>query len=160
MQTIPTQGVFMKHFISTQSLVAVAVAFVAFAAASSAHARSDVQFSIGVQVPGVFVQPAPLYVQPPSYYTPAPDSYRRHGDGRRHEAPHWQGRGPYGDRDRDGIANIHDQGGPRQQWRQARRYGPYGDLDRDGIRNQQDRDRDGDGVRNRYDRLPDNPYRN
>jgi len=46
----------MKHLISTKSLAAVAVALSAFAAASSAQARSDVQFSIGVQVPGVFVQ--------------------------------------------------------------------------------------------------------
>lgn len=153
------QEFFMKHLISTKSLAAVAFALGAFAAASSAHSRSDVHFSIGVQVPGVFVQPAPVYVQPLPYYTPAPDYDRRYGDGRRHDGQHWQRRGPYGDHDRDGIANIYDSGGPRNQWRQARLYGPYGDLDRDGIMNQQDRDRDGDGVRNRYDRLPDNPYR-
>jgi len=133
----------MKHLISTKSLAAVAVALGAFAVASSAHARDDVHFSIGVQVPGVYVQPAPVYVQPLPFYTPAPDYYRR-----------------YGDHDRDGIVNIYAPGGPRNQWRQARLYGPYGDLDRDGIVNQQDRDRDGDGVRNRYDRLPNNPYRN
>ncbi|MBA3058865.1 MAG: hypothetical protein KJ614_06175 [Gammaproteobacteria bacterium] len=149
----------MKHLISTKSLAAVALTLGAFAAASSAHARSDVYFSIGVQVPGVFVQPAPRYVQPWSFYPPAPDYYRRGGDGRRYDAQQWQGRGAYGDRDRDGIVNIYDRDGPRNQWRQARLYGPYGDLDRDGIRNQQDRDRDGDGVRNRYDRLPNNPYR-
>ena len=150
----------MKYLFSTPSLAAVAVAFAAFAAASSAHARSDVQFSIGVQVPGVYVHSGPVYGPPPTYYAPTSDYYRRHGDGRRQEASHWQGRGPYGDRDRDGIANIHDQGGSRHQWRQARLYGPYGDLDRDGIVNQRDRDRDGDGVRNRHDRLPNNPYRN
>ena len=149
----------MKHLISTPSLAAVAVAFVAFAAASSAHARSDVQFSIGVQVPGVYVHSGPAYGPPPTYYAPATDYYQRHGDGRRQGPAHWQDRGPYGDRDRDGIANIHDQGGPRHQWRQARPYGPYGDLDRDGVVNQRDRDRDGDGVRNRYDSLPNNPYR-
>ena len=151
----------MKHLISNPSLAAVAVALVAFVATSSAHARSDVQFSIGVQVPGVYVYSGPVYGPPPTYYAPAPDYYRRHGDGRRHGAAPWQDRGPYGDRDRDrdGIANIHDQGGPRHPWRQTRLYGPYGDLDRDGIVNQRDRDRDGDGVRNRYDRLPNNPYR-
>lgn len=132
----------MKPLISIQSLATVALALGAFAAASSAHARSDVHFSIGVQVPGYFVQPAPVYGQPRPYYAPAPNYYQR-----------------YRDRDRDGIANIYDRGGPRHQWRQARRYGPYGDLDRDGIINRRDRDRDGDGVRNRYDRLPNNPYR-
>ncbi|MDD2917786.1 hypothetical protein [Rhodoferax sp.] len=149
----------MKHLISTKSLAAVAVAVGAFAAASSAHAGSDVFFSIGVQVPGFYVQPAPVYVQPRQFYTPAPGYYQRHDNGRRYEGQQWQRRGPYGDRDRDGIANIHDSDNQRNQWRQARLQGPYGDLDRDGIRNQRDIDRDGDGVRNRYDRLPDNPYR-
>ncbi|WPC67883.1 hypothetical protein SBP18_05050 [Rhodoferax ferrireducens] len=152
----------MKHLIAIKSLAAVAVALGAFAVTSSAHARDDVHFSIGVQVPGVYVQPAPVYVQPLPFYTPAPDYYRRYGDGRRNDGQHWQRRGLYGDhdRDRDRIVNIYAPGGPRHQWRQARLYGPYGDLDRDGIVNQQDRDRDGDGVRNRYDRLPNNPYRN
>ena len=159
----------MKHLIS-RSLAAVVVTLGAFAAASSAHARSDVYFSIGVQEPRVFVQPPPLYVQPQPYYRVGPDydrryndqryNDRRYSDDRHHDGQHWQRRGPYGDRDHDGIANIYDPGGPRNQWRQARRYGPYGDLDRDGIMNQHDRDRDGDGVRNRYDRIPDNPYRN
>jgi hypothetical protein len=67
----------------------------------------------------------------------------------------WERRGPYGDRDRDGIANRYDNDDDRR----GRRFGPYGDLDRDGIRNRNDRDRDGDGVRNRRDRFPDNPRR-
>lgn len=156
----------MKHLISTQSLAAVALALGALTAASSAQARSDVYFSIGVQSPGYYVQPAPVYVQPaPVYvqpgpiYMPAPGYYGRQDDGRRHDRQNWQSRGPYGDHDRDGIANVYDMGGPRNQWRQSRLYGPYGDLDRDGIRNQWDRDTDGDGVRNRYDRLPVNPNR-
>ena len=163
----------MKHLISTKSLAAVALALGAIVAASSAHARSDVFFSIGVQVPGVYVQPMPVYVQPmpvyvqprqyyapaPHFYAPAPIYYQRHDNGRHYGAQQWQGRGPYGDRDRDGIANIHDSGNQRNQWRQARFQGPHGDMDRDGVRNQHDRDRDGDGVRNRYDRLPDNPNR-
>jgi hypothetical protein len=41
----------------------------------------------------------------------------------------------------------------------SRRFGPYGDLDRDGIANRHDRDIDGDGVRNRRDRFPYNPRR-
>ena len=165
----------MRHLISTQSLAAAAVALVAFAAASSAHARSDVQFSIGVQVPGAYVYSGPVYGPPPTYYVPAPtyyvpaapnyyvpapNYYRHHGEGRHHGTPHWQNRGPYGDRDRDGFANIYDQRGSRHHWRQPHPYGPYGDLDRDGVVNQRDRDRDGDGIRNRFDRLPNNPYRN
>lgn len=157
----------MTHLISTQSLAAIALTLGAFAAASSAQARTDVYFSVGVQVPGIYVQPAPVYVQPaPVYvqprqiYMPSPGHYGRHDHGRRHEGQQWQ-RGPYGDRDRDGIANVYDAGGPRNQWqwRQSHLYGPYGDLDRDGIRNRWDRDLDGDGVRNRYDRVPTNPNR-
>jgi hypothetical protein len=71
----------------------------------------------------------------------------------------WERRGPYGDRDRDGIANRDDPDSPRNQRRHARLYGPNGDLDRDGIANQDDRDRDGDGIRNRRDRYPDDPSR-
>jgi hypothetical protein len=156
----------MNHLTSTKSLAAVALALGALVAASSAQARSDVYFSIGVQSPGYYVEPAPVYVQPrPVYgqprvvYLPAPAYYGRHDFGRRHDGHQWQRGGPYGDRDRDGIANIHDSRGPRHQWLQSRLYGPYGDLDRDGIRNQWDRDLDGDGVRNRYDRLPNNPNR-
>lgn len=127
----------MKHLISIKSLATVAVALGAFAAASSAQARSDVYFSIGVQTPGFYVQPAPVYVQPRSYYAPVPVYYQRHDNGRHYG---WQ------------------QQQYQQQYQQKRR-GPYGDFDRDGIRNQQDRDRDGDGVRNRFDRFPNNPNR-
>ena len=170
----------MKRLISTKSLSTVAVALGAFAAASGVHARSDVYFSVGVQSPGVYVQPAPVYVQPApvymqprpiyvaprpvyvepqSFYTPEPRHYGRYDDGRRYGGQYWERRGPYGDHDRDGLANVYDPDSPRNQRRQARSFGPYGDLDRDGIMNQYDRDRDGDGVRNRYDQLPDNPYR-
>ena len=134
----------MKHLISAKSLAAIALTLGAFAAASSAHARSDVYFSVGVQVPGIYVQPRPIYM-------PAPDHYRRH------DGQHWQRRSPYGDR--DGIANVYDSGGPRNQWRQSRLYGPYGDFDRDGVRNKWDRDVDGDGIPNHYDRVPHNPNR-
>lgn len=149
----------MKHLVSIKSLAAVAVALGALTAVSSAQARSDVYFSVGVQVPGVFVQPAPVYVTPRTYYAPAP-FYRQHDrDGWRNDRMQWQRRGPYGDRDHDGIANIHDSGNQHNQWRQARLHGPYGDIDRDGVLNRHDRDRDGDGARNRYDRFPDSPNR-
>lgn len=149
----------------TRFITAAALALVAFGAASAAHAgRGEWHVSIGVepqsryyvQPAPVYVQPAPVYVQPrPVYVQPTPHGYSRHDgwDDRR-----WQRRGPYGDHDRDGIANVYDPDSPRNR-RHARVYGPYGDLDRDGIPNIDDRDRDGDGVRNRRDRFPQNPYR-
>ncbi len=149
----------MQHLISSKSIAAVAVVLGAFVAASAAQARSDVSFSIGVQVPGVYVHAAPIYVQPRPVFMPGPHQDWRFDNGRRHDGQQWQRRSPYGDRDRDGFANIHGSGNPRNQWHQARVYGPYGDLDRDGVVNRHDRDRDGDGIRNRYDRLPDVPNR-
>jgi hypothetical protein len=136
--------------LSIKFLSAAALALVSLGVASAAQARSDVYFSIGVQAPGVYVQPAPVYVQPrPAYVAPIPAyaqsrpvyvtprvEYRYDDE--------WRNRHGW----RDGQARRH-----------ARLYGPNGDLDRDGIRNQVDRDRDGDGVRNRVDRFPDNPYR-
>ena len=81
------------------------------------------------------------------------------GDGRWHMVGgNWERRGPYGDRDRDGIPNRYDADSPRNQ-RHANRFGPNGDLDRDGILNRDDRDRDGDGVRNHRDRYPDDHNR-
>jgi hypothetical protein len=70
----------------------------------------------------------------------------------------WERRGPYGDRDRDGVPNAYDNYNNNRDDRR-RMGGPRGDLDRDGIMNQDDRDRDGDGVRNHRDRYPDNPRR-
>ena len=163
----------MKQFTFTKPLAIAGLVLGAFGAASAAHARSDVYFSVGVQPP-VYVQPAPVYVQPqPAYVAPrpvyvepqpiyTPGQYRpyRYEDGRgRYDSHLWQRRGPYGDRDGDGIANVYDPDSPRNQRRFARLYGPYGDLDRDGVMNMDDRDRDGDGVRNRHDRFPDDPYR-
>lgn len=73
----------------------------------------------------------------------------------------WERRGPYGDRDRDGVANRYDSdrdgdGIPNRYDNRGRgnRMGPYGDLDRDGIANREDRDIDGDGIRNRRDAYP------
>lgn len=122
----------MKHSVIARSLAALGIAASAFAAASVAHARTEVYLQVGppvgyaqpvyVQPAPVYVRPAPVYVQPQyGYVAPARHGYHRHG-GRGH-------------------------------------YGPWGDADRDGIRNQYDRDRDGDGVRNYRDRSPDNPWR-
>ncbi|MDB5873979.1 MAG: hypothetical protein JWQ07_3421 [Ramlibacter sp.] len=73
----------------------------------------------------------------------------------------WERRGPYGDRDHDGIPNAFDDRNDNRHNNYARnRYGPNGDLDRDGVLNKDDRDRDGDGVPNHRDRYPDDPSRN
>lgn len=98
----------MKRLFSAKPLLAAAVAFAGLAAASTAHARSDVFLSIGVQVPFGYVQPAPVYVQPqpvyvqphPIYVQPQPVYYgapRHHG-----RRGHWR------DHDRDGVPNRYD----------------------------------------------------
>lgn len=174
----------MNRLLNTRFVAATALALGALAAASVAQARSDVYFSIGVQGPGGYVQPAPVYVQPAPVYlqprpvyahprpvyvepqpvfVPGPGHHGQHqygyDQGRRQDTPTWERRGPYGDHDGNGIINLHDPNSPRNQNRHARLYGPFGDLDGDGVMNQDDRDRDGDGVRNRWDRFPDDPYR-
>lgn len=63
----------MKSSISTKLLAAAALAVAGFGAASAAHARSEVYFSVGVQGAPVYVEPAPVYVQPrPIYVQPRP----------------------------------------------------------------------------------------
>lgn len=136
----------MKRLMSTPTLAAIALTLGTFAAASSAQAETDVRFSVGVQVPGVYVQPAPVFVQRRPIYAPAPIRYERYDEGRRYEGPHWQHHGHFGDRDREGFSNGYESGGPRHPWYPPHRYGPHGDFDRDGIPN-------------RFDRAPGNPYR-
>lgn len=136
-----------------KSVLAAVAAFGALAAASAAHARSDVYFSVGVQAPFGYVQPAPVYVQPqpvyvepepvyvqpqPVYVQPRPIYY---GHNRWHER-----RGPWGDADRDGVPNRYDPDSRFYDGRGWHRGGGWGDADRDG-------------VPNRYDRAPQNPYR-
>lgn len=130
----------MKRFFSAKTIAAAAVVLGAFGAVTAAHARSDVVFSIGVQVPGAYgyVQPAPVYVQPQPVYVQPQYGYAWGHRG-------WDRRGPYGDRDRDGIANVYDRDNYRQYPRRHAR-GPWGDYDRDG-------------VPNRVDHFPGNPYR-
>ncbi len=122
----------MKTLISSSTLAGAALALGALTASVPAQAHSDVFFSIGLQVPGLYVQASPVppprayYAPAPVYVAPAPVYYTRPWRGREFEARHWRHRG-------------------------------YGDLDRDGIANRFDRDRDGDGARNHFDRLPNNP---
>ena len=122
----------MKRLISAKSLVIAAVALGAVGLASAAHARSDVTFSIGVNAPYGYVQPAPVYVQPQTVY---------YGHDRR-----WERNGAYGDSDRDGIPNIYDRDSRYYDARVAYRQRAWGDADHDG-------------VPNRFDRAPNNPYR-
>jgi len=152
MTTTPTQGVFMKHLISTKSIAAVAFALGTFTAASSVYAGSDMHMTIGVSTPGIHAQLIPVQMQSRPVFTPEQSHFSRFNDGRRDDGDHWQRRNPYSGHDRNGIASSGD---PRNRWHQTRSYGPYGDLDRDGIMNRWDSDRDGDGIRNRFDRRPD-----
>ena len=126
----------MKRLFSAKSIAAAAVVLGAFGAATAAHARSDVVFSIGVQAPGAYgyVQPAPVYVQPAPVYVQPQPVY----GAPRHVYPQHQ----YGWDDRDGWR--HDD--RRHHRHRANFRGPWGDYDRDG-------------VANRYDRFPGNPYR-
>lgn len=120
----------MKRLTSLKSIAAAVIVLGAFGAASAAHARSDVFFSIGVQAPGLYVMPAQAYVRPEPVYVAPPPVYVQPQYGQAGER-----RDPYGDRD-----------GYRHHMRQVNQHGPYGDYDRDG-------------VPNRYDRFPGNPYR-
>ena len=61
----------MKLSLSIKSIAAATLAVAAFGAASAAHARSDLYFSVGVQGAPVYVEPAPVYIQPrPVYVQP------------------------------------------------------------------------------------------
>ena len=62
----------MKLCLSTKYLAAAALAVAGFGAASAAHARSDLYFSIGLQGAPVYVEPAPVYVQPRPVYMQPP----------------------------------------------------------------------------------------
>ena len=107
----------MNRLFSAKPLLAAAIAIGALASASAAQARSDVVFSIGLNAPIGYVQPAPVYVQPqsvyyqpqpvyyeqaPVYYQPQPVYYVN-----RHHRQHDR-RGAWGDADRDGVPNLYD----------------------------------------------------
>ena len=58
----------MNPLLSSKFLAAAAVAIASLGAASAAHARSDVYFSVGVQGAPVYMESEPVYVQPPPVY--------------------------------------------------------------------------------------------
>lgn len=144
----------MKRLSCTKPLLAAAVAIAGLAAASAAHARTDVVLSIGVNAPIGYVQPAPVYVQPapvyvqprPVYVQPQPVYVqpRTVGYGYGHGYGHGR-RGAWGDADRDGVPNLYDRDSRMHDGRAVHRAGW--------------RDADRDGVPNRHDRSPHNPYR-
>jgi len=129
----------MKRLFSAKSLVVAAVALGAVGVASAAHAGTDVIFSIGVNAPYGYVQPAPVYVQPAPVYVQPQAVY--YGHDRR-----WERNGAYGDWDHDGIPNRFDRDPRHYDQRVIYRRGPWGDADHDG-------------VPNRFDHAPLNPYR-
>lgn len=148
----------MKSLFSARPLLAAAVAIGTLAAASAAHARSDVFLSIGVQAPIGYVQPEPVYVQPQPVYVQPRHVYvepqpvyvqPRHGYAQPqtvyYESHRGYGRRAWGDADRDGVPNIYDRDSRFYDGRAAHRAGAWDDADRDG-------------VPNRYDRAPGNRY--
>jgi hypothetical protein len=71
-----SQGDVMKIFTASGFIAAAAIVLGGLGAASAAHARSDVFFSVGVQSPQpVYVQPQPVYVQPQPVYTQPREVY-------------------------------------------------------------------------------------
>lgn len=127
----------MNRLVSLKVFAAAALVLGAFGAATSAHARSDVQFSITLGTPGIYVQPAPVYAHPrPVYVQPAP-VYMHPRPVYVHPAPVYVRPAPvYG----WGYQRHHHHG------RHVNAHGPRGDFDRDG-------------VPNRVDRFPGNPNR-
>ncbi len=129
----------MKRLFSARPLIAAAVALGALVAGSAAQARTDVVFSIGLNAPYGYVQPAPVYVQPQSvYYQPQPVYYQPQPTYYAPEPVYYQSQSVYAQ--------------PRVV------YYRYGHNHRYGHRHG-GWDRDHDGVPDRYDREPNNPYR-
>ena len=135
----------MNHLVSMKSIAAAALVLGALASTAAAHARSDVQFSISLQSPGFYVEPAPVYVQPaPVYVQPAPvyvwpaPVYVRPAPVFAQPAPVY-GQPVYGYGWGNGREHGHGHGHNKfhRGW---------------------NGDRDGDGAPNRYDRFPNNPY--
>lgn len=105
--------------------------------ACAAHARGDVQVSVGIHSPPVYAPPVRVYEPAPVYapvvVQPAP-VYRTYPSEPVYERPYrgWEHRRHYRERTRwdvdgDGIPNRHD-----------RLYNPRWDVDGDGIPNRRD----------------------
>jgi hypothetical protein len=116
-----TEGSTMNRQSLPQRAAVVAFGLAALAATGVAQARSDVHFSISVQPSHIYVPPQPVYLQPQPVFVQTrtvhvlaqPIYVQQHGHNAR--------RGPWGDRDGDGVPNLHDRDHPRNHWRQADR---------------------------------------
>lgn len=134
----------MNRFASLTSFAAAVLVLGTLVATTTAHAQSDVQFSITLGTPGVYVQPAPVYAYPrPVYVQPAP-VYVYPRPVYVQPAPVYAYPQP-----------VYEQPAPMYGWGHQRHYyhgrhenaqGAWGDYDRDG-------------TPNRYDRFPGNPNR-
>jgi hypothetical protein len=153
-------------------LIAVLATAATLMAAGAAHAGSNVNWSVGIELPNVAtvisnfpVPPLPRVVvqhQPQVVYAPAPVVYQPAPRVVYQQQPVVVYRpvpvvvhGRQWDRDGDGIPNRYDR-------YDNRRHGAYGDRDHDGIPNRYDRvdnrqygDRDRDGIPDRFDRRDD-----
>jgi hypothetical protein len=125
----------MQRFLSAKSLLAVSVALGSLVVATGARAQgvSNGFVTVTVGTASHRVQSAPVHAAP-VHAAPVQPRHVQAPDRRDHM------RGPWGDVDRDGIANRYD----RHDDRRFAVAGPWGDADRDG-------------VPNRYDRAPYNP---
>ncbi len=107
----------MNRITILKSLAAATLALGSLAAATSAHARNDVQFSVAVGTPGAHAQHAPVYVhRRPAYAQPAPAygwGHQRHYEHGRNMYAY----GPRGDFDHDGIPNRYDRFPRNPNWR-------------------------------------------
>lgn len=134
----------MNRIAILKSFAAAALALGTLAAATSAHAQSDVHFSITLGSPGFYVQPSRVYAYPrPVYEQPTP-VYAYPQPVYRQPAPVYVYPQP-----------VYEQPTPVYGWGHRRHHhhgrdenaqGPWGDYDRDG-------------TPNRYDRFPGNPNR-
>ncbi len=130
----------MNRIVILKSLATAALALGTLAAATTAHARDDVQFSITLGTPGVYAHPRPVYVQPaPVYVQPRP-IYAQPISSYVYPRPVYYTQ----------PAPVY--GGWGHQ-RQRHHYGR--DINNRGPM----RDYDNDGIPNRYDRFPGNPNR-
>jgi hypothetical protein len=182
MQSYQPKGPVMKTF-STQAgrtVALAAVAVAAFAGASAAQARDNVEFSITVGSPGyvqqspVWTQPQPVYSQPVPVYSQPVTVYSQPVTVYSQPVPVYSQPVPVYVRpapvysvpaqvyvapqpvyvQRGGWSNRY--GYEREERREEYRHEHH--WYRDGRRGPYG-DFDGDGVPNRFDRAPGNPYR-
>jgi hypothetical protein len=139
----------MNSLTRTRFIAAAALALAGFGAASAAHARTDVFFSVALPGPA-YVQPAPVYVQPRPVYTQPQVVYTQPRVVYTQE--------PVYEQYQTGYQPVYGYGWEAERarrleaWRQAewRRHHQHGWNDRDHDHDREhdrDHDRDGRGHR-------------